>query len=335
MISPSTTYQYLFVAYDFHLNVAETGWFNVTTPPAGAVDSRRVGVRSTGAYWGASPEQLNVLSGNLSYSVPLLQAKGRSAGVGFSLSYNAQNWRQDPAGLWNLGRDVGFGYGWKLLAGSLTPYWNGYYTLDHWTFTDSTGAEYRLSINNSNVWTSADSVYLSYDANTGILHFPDGTYWVMGAISAGQEQDAGTYYPTVMEDTNGNQVLIKYATGIGVSWPNSSARITSVEDVRATDPQSVYYTYAFTYNTDAIPHLTSITNSIGTGESYTFTYSSFSLVDPYAGNSFGTFDGADGNPAPSRQQRELPIHYKLLRRADQDETHLRRLHPVGVPAVHL
>ena len=210
-----------------------------------------------------------MLSGNLSYSLPLLQAKGRSASVGFALSYNSQNWRQDGGGVWNLGDDVGYGYGWSLQAGSLTPYWNGYFLIDHYTFTDATGAQYQLTVNNGNVWTSTQSIYISYDANAQILHFPDGTFWVFGCESAGTEQDSGTYYPTTMEDTNGNQINITYANGLGVSGINSSARITSIEDVRAKNPQSVYYTYAFTYNCytiptcgGTIPHLIQITNSI-------------------------------------------------------------------------
>ncbi len=288
-VSPSTSYTYEFVAYDYDLNVTSTS-ISVTTPGSGSVDPRRVGVRPTGAYWGANPEQIDLLSGNLSYSLPLLKAMGRNGwSVGFSLSYNAENWRKDSGGTWNLGRDVGYGYGWKLLAGSITPYWAGYSVLDHFTFTDSTGAEYRLTNNNNGVWTSAESIYLSYNANTGILYFPDGSFWIMGAVSAGAEQDAGTYYPTVMEDTNGNQILISYAAGVGVSWTNSRARITSIADVRATDPQGVYYTYQFTYNSGNVPHLTSISNSVGTGENYSFSYySAGTLYDPFAETSYGS-----------------------------------------------
>jgi len=40
----------------------------------------------------------------------------------------------------------------------------------------------------------------------GRLYFRDGSFWVLGCTSAGTEQDAGTMYPTVMEDTNGNQL---------------------------------------------------------------------------------------------------------------------------------
>ena len=231
-----------------------------------------------------------MLSGNLSYSLPLLKAQGRNGwGVPFALSYNSENWRKDPGGTWNLGRDVGFGYGWKLLAGSITPYWSDYFNIDHYTFTDSTGAEYQLINNTGGIWTSAESIYLSFDSNADILHFPDGSFWTMGAVSAGTEQDAGTYYPTVMEDTNGNQVLITYAAGVGVSWTNSSARIINIADVRAASvDDGPYLTYQFTYDSESVPHLTTITNNISTGESYTFSYySATALSDPFFGSSYG------------------------------------------------
>src|SRR6266568_2366403 len=75
-------------------------------------------------------------------------------GAAFNLSYNSQNWRQDPGGTWQLGRDVGYGYGWKLQAGSLTPVYRDYWTLDHYLFIDSTGAEYILNVNTAGVWSS-------------------------------------------------------------------------------------------------------------------------------------------------------------------------------------
>ena len=54
--------------------------------------------------------------------MPLVKAMGHGGwSVGFNLTYNSQNWRQDPGGTWQLGEDVGYGYGWKLLAGSLLP----------------------------------------------------------------------------------------------------------------------------------------------------------------------------------------------------------------------
>jgi hypothetical protein len=164
-------------------------------------------VRPTGSYWGAAGEQIDALSGNLNYSTQLFKAMGRGGwGVGLNLSYNSQLWRQDPGGTWKLDDDVGYGLGWRLQAGSITPYYSSYLTLDHYQFIDATGAEYRLDQNSSGVWSSTQGIYISYDSNTNKLRFPDGSFWVMSSISAGTEQDAGTQYPTVMEDSNGNQL---------------------------------------------------------------------------------------------------------------------------------
>src|SRR5215831_8007914 len=72
----------------------------------------------------------------------------------------------------------------------------------------------------------------------------------------------------------------------GATWVNSSARISQIEDVRGVAAQSGgYWTYAFTYNTDSPPHLTSITNGISTGENYSFSYTAGqTLVSPFNPN---------------------------------------------------
>ncbi len=274
-VAASTSYTYSIRARDYHYNLSAQTSISVTTPPTGAIDPRRIGVRPTGNYWGALGEQIDLLSGNLNFSVPMLRAQGRGGwGATFALSYNSQLWRKDPGGTWKLGRDVGYGFGWRLLAGSVTPSWSDYWTVHHWVFTNATGAELRLDVNTGGVWTSKEAVYASYDANTQRLYFNDGSFWVMGAVSAGTEQDAGTRYPTLMQDFNGNQVLVRYHAGLGASWTDSSARIDEIEDVRATVCCSPlrYRTYTFTYNTDAVPHLTGVANTIGTAEGYTFTY---------------------------------------------------------------
>ncbi|MCI0623444.1 MAG: hypothetical protein L0387_17590 [Acidobacteria bacterium] len=145
----------------YALNESVPTTVTVTTPPSGAVDPRRVGVRPTGAYWGALGEQIDLLSGNLNFSVPMLQARSRGFAVPFRLSYNSQLWKLDSGAHWQLGTDVGFGYGWKLLAGSLRAYHKNWVEIHHWTFTDATGAEYRLDVNTNNVWTSREALYLS------------------------------------------------------------------------------------------------------------------------------------------------------------------------------
>ena len=289
-MNPVTTYAYTLRAVDYHGNYADTT-FNVTTPyvqtngpfPSATPEGRRVGVRSTGAYWGASGENIDVRSGNLNFTLPLLKAQARSGwGVGFNLTYNSQNWRYDSGGNWNFGSDVGYGFGWQLLAGSLTPVLSDPFTVSYYLFADSTGAEYRLDQNSGNIWTSKESIYVSYDAEAMRLYFRDGSFWYFGCISAVGEADQGVMYPTLMQDTNGNQVLITYQTSPGASWSNSSARITQIEDARGNGSS----TYSFTYDTATPTHLTAITSNIGTGENYTFSYlTGQSVCSPFNGQS--------------------------------------------------
>ncbi|MBV8844418.1 MAG: hypothetical protein JO307_16545, partial [Bryobacterales bacterium] len=82
--------------------------------------------------------------------------------------------------------------------------------------------------------------------------------------------------------------MIRYLAAPGAAWANSSARISQIEDVRATAQGGSYYTYAFTYNNDSPRHLTSITNTISTGENYSFSYIlGQSLLSPFNSQSYG------------------------------------------------
>jgi hypothetical protein len=254
------------------------------TPPAGSIDPRRPGIRSNGSYWGGGGEQIDLLSGNLNFALPLLQAQGRTGWtVPVGLAYNSQNWRQDNSVNWQLAGDLGYGFGWKLAIGSITPYYTGWTNgVDHYVYTDSSGAEYLLNVNSGGVWSSSQGVYVWFDTTQGNhkLHFKDGSFWQMGCTSGGNEFDAGTMYPTIAEDTYGNQVLVAYEAGAGLASTaiNSSSRIATIEDVRGNGSAD----YTFTYNTDSpVPHLTGIANSIGTAETYTLTYASSSLGPPF------------------------------------------------------
>ncbi len=87
-------------------------------------------------------------------------------------------------------------------------------------------------------------------------------------------------YPTLIEDSNGNQVDIDYYNGANAIWLNSSARIRAVTDVRGS---TTGQTHNFFYNGDSpVPHLQEITNTIGTAEAYTFTYGSQTLQSPFS-----------------------------------------------------
>ena len=148
-----------------------------------------------------------------------------------------------------------------MQVGSLTPYWASYFTLKYYEFSDGSGAVYRLDQNNNGVWTSKESVYVTYDSNAQRLYFNNGTFWVLGCTSGGTEQDAGTMYPTLIEDSNGNQITVAYGMGANVSWNNSSSRIQSIMDVRGGSNPS-QPTYSFGYNNDSVPHLVAVNNNI-------------------------------------------------------------------------
>ena len=237
-VLPSTTYQYLIEAGDYHLNYSTARIITVQTAPAGSTDVRQIGMRPTGSYWGAGPEQIDMQSGNLNLTIPVAQAKSRSGwGATFALNHNSQCWRKDSGGEWTFCRDTGFGYGWRLLAGSIRPVYETYMTIDHYVFSDSTGAEYRLDRTHTGLWTSAESIHVAYDPATRRLRFNDGSFWVMDAESNEAEGDAGTLYPTLMQDSNGNQIKMTYGAGAFASWqPNSSSRLTAIYDVRSLSP---------------------------------------------------------------------------------------------------
>ncbi|MEZ5355296.1 MAG: hypothetical protein R2762_21895 [Bryobacteraceae bacterium] len=292
-VSPGTTYVYSITPMDYHWNVGAATEVTVTAAPAGSVDPRRTGIRPTGSYWGANGENIDTRSGNLNFTLPLITAQGRNGmAVGISLNYNSQNWRRYNGVTWKLGQDAGYGYGWRVLAGSVTPFWKNYYEMDHWVFTDNTGAEYRLDQQSSGVWTSKET-YVTYDSNQNRLYFNDGSFWLMYTISQGNERDSGTRYPTVMEDSNGNQILLNYYSGVNAPVGGSSSRISEIEDVRAQlccVPQK-YRSYVFNYTTysgETLPHLTGISSELTDGENYTFTYGAVTLKDPFTATSYGS-----------------------------------------------
>jgi hypothetical protein len=166
------------------LNSVTTTVTAETAAPS-AVDGRRVGIRSTGTYWGGGGEQIDMRSGNLNFTQPLLKPMGRGGwGVPINLSYNSQNWRQpSTASTSLLGADTGYGFGWTLQAGSLTPVYKDYFDVDHYIYTDATGAQYNLGTNTNGVWSSTDAAYVWYDttASPPRLHFADGSFWSLDA----------------------------------------------------------------------------------------------------------------------------------------------------------
>ena len=293
-VQPNQTYTYLIQGVDHHWNWSPTIQITVQTPATGDRNVRQVGVRVNGAYWGGAGEQIDMRSGNLNFTVPIVTAQSRGLNVGFALNYNSQLWRKDSNTDVFFGRDTGFGLGWRLLAGSITPVYSGAWILHHFTYTDSTGAEYRLdqNLNNAGVWSSKDGVYIAYDSNTDRLYFPDGTFWEMSAVSGGEEQDAGTRYPALIQDARGNQIKLRYATGKSSYWDNSSGRLTEIEDARAVAVPaggSVYKTYSIAYTADN--HISTFGPHIGSGEFFNFAFSPspVTVSSPFGAGQAGTY----------------------------------------------
>jgi YD repeat-containing protein len=223
-------------------------------------------------------EQIDTRSGNLNYTYPLVSAQGRGSTIPIVLSYNSQNWRLDPSGyVWDLDDSRNAGFGWTFQIGSVLPYYNDTTnTTDHYEYQDTTGAIYRLDQNNGGVWSSKQGVYVWYDSNANVLHFRDGSFWYMGSVAASAERDAGTYYPTVIEDSNGNQITIAYAAGQSSIWSNTSSRFTSITDARGA-------AYSFTYYcTPSGWMLGGVTNSLSSGESFSLNYNQVFLTSPFS-----------------------------------------------------
>jgi len=101
----------------------------------------------------------------------------------------------------------------------------------------------------------------AHDGSCRPLWSNDGSFREFLCEAGLLEEDAGTYYPTLIQDSNGNQVVIRYAPARQMAELNTSARVFEVEDVRAGFEVAAgrYWTYRFGYSAETIPHLQSIT----------------------------------------------------------------------------
>ncbi len=294
--TPGQQATYQIYAQDWHLNQSATGepYGPLTVAAYGSTTPVRTGTRPNGAYWGGAGEQIDMLSGNLNYSTTLVTAVGRTGwSVPFNLTYNSQIWLQNTGSCggtscyWPMGYDLGLGYGWRFEAGSIAPVWYGS-TLDHFVYTDSTGAEYKLNQNpnNSNVWSTTEGVYVWYDKSAAALHFPDGSFWSMSVQSAADEPDAGTLYPSTMEDSNGNQITVTYMYAYGAATWNTSSRIQYISDARRQSES-----YSVLWTPGAYPaQIQNIYSNVGTAENYAFQFLAAQTLSDPAGSSvqYGT-----------------------------------------------
>ncbi|MBK9171352.1 MAG: fibronectin type III domain-containing protein [Bryobacterales bacterium] len=139
-LSPGVTYQLNVVPIDWHHNWGGGSLILRTTPvtpfsPQFKTLPARSGIRPTGAYWGAGGEQIDMLSGNLNFTLPIVTAQARGGwSKTFALSYNSQVWRKArrivfchgiPCGIHRTGRrhtvsDADPGYEWEPDPGALS-----------------------------------------------------------------------------------------------------------------------------------------------------------------------------------------------------------------------
>ena len=213
-VSPSSTYWYQLTDYDVNGNVsAATSAVQVTTlgPTSFAPDVG--GPMSYYSSWGAGPEHITLLTGALSLRLPLLKLQHRGNGPGFQLSasFNSQVWSTDAAGVLQNGMDVGYGYNFMFQIGALVPIYNGN-LLVRYDFLDGVGSVHHMyaQSGSTTVFLSQDSSYLTLNVAASpypTITFTDGTVWQFGCTSEAPEPDAGTMYPTQLEDTNGNLIL--------------------------------------------------------------------------------------------------------------------------------
>ena len=250
---------------------------NLDSSTSEGADIRRVGVRGNGAYWGAAGEQIDMLSGNLNFTFPILSAMSRGVKAKLSASCNSQFWQSSGEIIQTPGIDLGLG--WRMLFGAVQPIGIG--ASAGYVHVEGTGAEYIL-VKSGNRWISRNGVYISYDDSAHKLYFPDGTVWNMDCISSSAESDSGTRYPTLIRDTNGNQIFVQYLAGKGSTIPNTSSRISAIQDARAQNLPAGRRTYSFLYSSDITPKLISIVNHIGSIEGFQFTYKPQSLSSPFA-----------------------------------------------------
>jgi len=249
-------------------------------PPDEWTGGRRVGVRINGAYWGGGYEQIDMLSGNLNFAIPLVLPNSRGAFARILCSYNSQMWERKRGSKERACCvDTGYGHGWSVCIGSIVPKYSKT-KITGYTYIDETGAEYPLSLSNG-IWISQQGKYVAYDPATARLQFPNGSWWILESESAAGEPDAGTLYPTLIQDRNGNQIVVRYMNGAGSVNENTSSRITEIIDARAVDSESGRKTYSFLYDTGAMPRLLAINSHIGNSESWSFSYESQRLTSPF------------------------------------------------------
>ncbi len=283
-VQPLTTYAYTVSAYDEQNNEsAQSTAANITAVGSSYLAPVTGGPLDYYPTWGGGPEKLSLLTGALVFRLPLPKLAQQSSGPGFQMTaaWNSQFWSSVNGTDTFDALDTGYGKGFLFQIGSVYGvYVNN--AIDHFEFQDSMGVIHKLMPSGS-VYKSADSTYMVWNYTNRTLTFRDGQVWTFNCTSVWPEQDAGAYYPTQLEDTNGNQITITYQPGTGQSTTNSSSRITQIVDTLTTYQWSYYPS-----NSSYAGHVQKVSHCVS-GPCYTdaqFTYTVVTnIVSPFCQSS--------------------------------------------------
>ena len=229
----------------------------------------RRGIHPNGTYWGHGEEKIDLLSGNLSFSIPLLHAQSRGANTLLRCSYNSHGADSEGQPL---------AHGWSLLIGALSSKTDPDGNIEY-VYHDGTGAAFPLIPHEGN-FISSSGQYFTWDAGADVMYFSGGERAEFAAVASEQEKDAGFRFPTRIIDTNGNFIEIAYQSGKGASASNTSGRPIAIYDARGMGGAP---SYSFLYDKDAPSQLSGIESHVGTAESYTFGFSQEAVLDPLKG----------------------------------------------------
>jgi RHS repeat-associated protein len=280
-VSPGQTYKYQVTAYGANnVESSPDGPLSVTTASPGYSAPDAGGPVEYATTWGGGPEQIALLTSELGIRIPLPKFQQASGGPGAQMTaaWNSQIWSHDSTGDHFNATDTGYGMGWIFQVAAMYPVMSGS-TIDHFELQASSGVIRKLyQVGSSTQYKSQDSSYLLWDYSTRKLTFRDGSVWTFGCNSIGVEQDAGTLYPTQLEDTNGNLITISYQPGQVSSNPavfstqnNTSSRISTVQDTLTT--------YQWAYSAGHVASVSHVNN--GTFIDAIFTFSSANVVSPF------------------------------------------------------
>lgn len=216
---------------------------------------------------------VDLLSGNVNWSLPLLGIKGRAGlDLGLALSYNSLVWTKSQDGT-AIKFDADQGTpapGFRLGFPVIQPrYYNSQLGANAYLLITPSGAHVELrQVGTSHVYESADSSYLQLIDNGSNLTLrpTDGSQF-------SYDLKNGQYHCTQIKDRNGNFMTIKYEPINGVA---GTGRMTSIVDTlgRTID-----------FNYDAYLNLNSITQSWGalTRSWATFGWSNLAISTGFNG----------------------------------------------------